>query len=403
MRREPAEQAEATEYQLNPLSSFLKPSNIHRSHSALTSARLQVATMSKMYDSQWDDESDDDKKSLNSSFWSDGEHQEEEEEVEIERVVREEDSKPVGEAETSLQEASEEEKPELNNQGNMSERSFQSGSNEDDEDDDDDDDDNDNEDNDDDEDEESCSSSCESPAPSLMTSGYGTYRPEEQEGGDYRDDHTITEFDQDSRGDLSEMRDDEEDDRSLCSFGGFDIESTEPDYREIRPLSALADAEPEANVALFGDDGLHEEGNTTNMTPKEDQDRTDEEKSKDQHEAAGNKVRNGAAEEQHVAVEVKDKFMQDEKQSEAGSVDVEGGKQSEQLEEEVLDFKEEKNVEKEDKVESEDPDESSSNKDIKFIDSKVDFSRMTYEEMCKEWEGNLRQMKGKWFPVTCFI
>ncbi|XP_070842489.1 uncharacterized protein hyls1 isoform X1 [Chaetodon trifascialis] len=326
------------------------------------------------------EEEDDDDESCSSSCDSQ-EEEEEEEVVEIERVVQKEDSKHVDEAEGSLQEDSEEEKPELNNQSNTSEGSFQSGSNDDEEEEEE-------EDGDDDDDDESCSSSCDSPAPSLMTSGYGTYRPEEQEGGDYRDDHTITEFDQDSRGDLSETRDDEEDSRSLCSFGGFDIEPAEPDYSEPRPVSALADTEPEANVAFCGDDGLQAGVDDTDRTPEEDPDRAGEEKSE---EAAENKVRNGAAEEHRVAVEVKDKFVLDEKQS----VDVEEGQQSERLEEEeeVQDLQEDNDVEKEDKVQSEDPDVSSSNKDIKFIDSKVDFSQMTYEEMCEEWEGNLRQMK----------
>lgn len=331
--------------------------------------------MYKMYNAQWEDESGDDKNSLNSSFWSDGER-EEEEEVEIERVISEEDSKPVGAAEDSPQEASEEEKPETNNKGNMDGDSLEGGRD------------------DDEDDEESCSSSSDSPAPSLMTSGYGTYRPEEQEGGDYRDDHTITEFDQDSRGDLSEMRDDEdddedddeEDDRSLCSFGGFDIDPTEPDYDESRPLSALADAELEANVASCGGDGPLEEEDVTDMKPEGDEDQTDEKKSEeDLHAAPENKVTNATSEEQHHAAV--DKYVFDGER-------VEGGKQNERREEEVQDVKEEN------RVESEDQDESSSNKDIKFIDSKVDFNWMMYDKMCEEFEGNLRQKKGKWFPVS---
>ncbi|XP_051239635.1 probable serine/threonine-protein kinase kinX isoform X1 [Dicentrarchus labrax] len=298
--------------------------------------------MYKMYNTQWDDESDDDKDCLNSSFWSDVEPQEEEEEVvEIEQVIDEQDSKPVGGAEDSLREASEEEKPELN-EANVSRESLEGGSDGD---------------GDDEDEEESGSSSCDSPAPSLMTSGYGTYRPEEQEAGDYRDDHSITEFDQDSRGDLSETRDDdEEDDRSLCSFGGFDIEPAE--------LSALADAEPEANVACCGDDGLREEVDTK---PEEDKD----EKLEDLHAASE------TSEEQQQVAEVEDRVISDEKRLDGAGVDV--GQY-----EEAQDLKEQNNVE------SEDADESSSNKDIKFIDSKVDFSRMTYDKMCEDWEGNLR-------------
>ncbi len=334
--------------------------------------------MYKMYNAQWEDESDDDKNSLNSSFWSDGEREEEEEEeVEIERVIGEEDSKPEG----SLQEPSEGEKPELNNKGNVCGDSLEGGRGDDDDD-----------------DEEICSSSSDSPAPSLMTSGYGTCRPEEQEGGDYRDDHTITEFDQDSRGDLSEMRDNEDDDeddvRSLCSFGGFDIDPTEPDYSESRPLSALADAKPEANVACCGFDGPHEEVDVTDMKPEEDEDLTDEEKSE---------VLRATSEEEEQHHTTVDKYVFDGKRVEGGNVDVEGGKQNDRREEEVQDLKED-----EDKMESEDQDESSSNKDIKFIDSKVDFRWMMYNKMCEEFEGNLRQKKGKWFPVSvmsrlCFV
>lgn len=309
--------------------------------------------MYKMYNAQLDDESDYDKNSLNSSFWSDGEREEEEEEEEvIERVIGEEDSKP---AEESLQEASEEGKPGLNN---MSEESSEGGS--------------------DDDDEKSCSSSCDSPAQSLMTSGYGTYRPEEQDGGDYRDDRSDEAFDQDSRGDLSEMRDDEEDGRSLCSFGGFDVEPGGRDYSETRPPSVLADAEPEAQVAA---------------------EEEEEEKFKDT--VFKKEVTNVTSGEQpHVAVN-DDKLIMDEKNLEGGSVDAEGGNQHErpEEEEEVRECKEENNVQKEDGVESEGSDESSSNRDIKFIDSKVDFSQMTYDEMCEEWEGNLRQRKGKLFPV----
>lgn len=350
--------------------------SLHRSHTAHTSAEARVATMYKMYNTQSDDDSDNDKSSLNSSFWSDGERQEDEEEeeekVEIERVISEEETKPVGDTEETLQETSVDGKLELK-EGNISGESLVGGIDDDDVD-----------------DEESCSSSCDSPAPSLMTSGYGTYRPEEQEGGDYRDDHTITEFDQDSRGDLSEVRDDEEDDRSLCSFSWFDrFEPTEPDYDETYPLSVLADTEPEANC---GDDGLREEVDITDMKPEEDKDQEGEKEFEDLHAASRNEVTDGTLEEQHHNAVAEDKFILDEKRLEGDSVNVEQGKLNER-QEEVQGIKEEN------KVESEDPDESSSNKDIKFIDSKVDFSQMTYEEMCKEWEGNLRQKKGKWFPV----
>lgn len=225
------------------------------------------------------DESDHDKDSLGSSFWSDGEHEEEE------------DSKP---AEESVPEASEEETRVM---------SSESGSDED--------------------HDEGCSSSCDSPAPSLMTSGYGTYRPEEQDGGD---DRSEAAFDQDSRGDLSDARDDEEDDGlSLCSW--------EPDRGEARPPTALAG------------DGVQEGVNITHTNAED---------------AA---FRNEAT---HVASE------------EGGSVDPE-----EEEEERVQEAKEDNDVES---------DESSSNRDIKFINSDVDFSRMTEDTL---WEGNLRPQKGK--------
>ncbi|KAK9540728.1 hypothetical protein VZT92_003162 [Zoarces viviparus] len=287
-------------------------------------------------------------------------HQEDEEE--IEGVISEEESKPVGDAEDSHQEASEEEKSELNNQVNISGESLEGGNNDGDE-------------------EERCSSSSDSPAPSLMTSGYGTYKPEELEGGDYRDDHTITEFDQDSRGDLSEMRDDEEDDRSLCSFGWFDLKPTESDYIET-----------EADVALCGDDDLQkEEEDITDTKPGEDKDPANEETFEvDLHAMSENEVTRATSEERQCCSTVVEDEV-DVKNSEGGSDDDEGDKQCEMLEEDVRDGREEKDTEE--KVELEDPDESSSNKDIKFIDSKVDFSRTMFDKMCEDWEGNLRQTK----------
>nr|XP_046230837.1 sarcoplasmic reticulum histidine-rich calcium-binding protein isoform X1 [Scatophagus argus] len=324
----------------------------HRPHAAHTSAGPQVANMYKMYDRKWDDESDDDKNSLNSSFWSDGERpeeEEEEEEVEIEPVAREEDSKPAVDGQDSQLETSEEEEPELK-EDNMSGESLEGGSN------------------DDGDEEESHGSSCDSPAPSLMTSGYGTYRPEEQEGGDYVDDHTAVEFDQDSRGDLSETRDSEEDDRSLCSFSGFDINHTEPDYDETRPLSVLPDAETGAEVADCGDERLHAEVDVSHRKAEEEKDQTDQETF--EHE---NETNATSEDKQHVTV-VEDKLTADEKH-------LEGGGDGAEREEE-----EENNKEK-----AEDQDESSSN--INFIDSKVDFSRMTHSDMCEQWEGNLRQNK----------
>lgn len=335
--------------------------------------------MYKMYNTQLDEESDDD----SSSFWSDREKQDDEDEEEVERVMDEEESRPVAEAGDSLQKASEEEKPELINQGDFHRESLEDET--------DDDDDND--------DEESCSSSSDSPAPSLMTSGYGTYRPEEQEGGGYGEDHTMTELDQDSEGDLSEMRDDEGDDRSLSSFGGFDIESTcERDYHKNHPQSVLTDNKPEANVACRGDDCLYNK----DVNLEEDRSQADEQEVEDEPE--NKDVTNAASEEKHHVSVAQDKYLLNEKHLEDGC-DPEEGKQHEMVKEVRQDLKKQKDVDKEveDKVESDDPDESSSNKDIKFIDSKVDFNWMTYNKMCEEWEGNLRQKKGKWFPAATII
>lgn len=238
-----------------------------------------------MYNGQWDDESDHDKDSLGSSFWSDGEHEEEEEKVE--RAIGEEDSKP---AEESVPEA-----PELNERTTSSE----SGSDED--------------------HDEGSSCSCDSPAPSLMTSGYGTYRPEEQDGGDDRDGGSEAAFDQDSRGDLS---DEEDDALSLCSW--------EPDRREGRPPTASTD--DKACAAARGHDGVQEDGDIRHMNAE------------------------GVAFE-HEATNVTSAEEEEERMQEA---------------------KEENDVES---------DESSSNRDIKFINCEVDFSRMM--------EGNLRPQKGK--------
>ncbi len=376
--------------------------------------------MYKMYNTQFDDESDDDRNSLNSSFWSDGENKgaEEEEEVEVERVISQEDSKPAGGAdeETSKLKNKEErgksdeddddDDDEEKDDDDEKEEDYDDKEEEEEDDDEEEDeeeegevddcgeeeddvdaeekDDDDDDDKDDDDDDKDDRSSCDSPVPSLMTSGYGTYRAEEQEGGDFRDDHTITEFDQESHGDLSEMRDDEDNDHSLCSFGGFDIEPAELDFSETRPLS------------LFdGDGGLHEEANITDTTTEEKETADGEETEKDLCAAWNIEVTNTTfEEEQHVAAEVKRELVLDGKCLEGGSFNVEEVKQNER-EEEVQDLKEENKMKEDDSGESQDSDESSSNRDIKFIDSKVTLSQMTYDEMCEDWEGNVRVTQGK--------
>ncbi|XP_035493335.2 probable serine/threonine-protein kinase kinX isoform X2 [Scophthalmus maximus] len=347
--------------------------------------------------------SDEEKPELNSQenftgqSSEDGSDDEEDEDEEIEQVVKEEDTKPVAGAEDSIQEASEEEKPEVNIQENFTGESSRGGS--------------------DDDGEGNCTSSCSSPALSRMTSGYGTYRPEEQGRGDYRDDHTITEFDQDSRGDVSEMRDKEEDDRSLSSFGGFDIVST----REPVPEPNMAQEEVDVAETKPTDDLLMEDLRAeTNETSEGQQQIPQQQQQQQQPHVAGNQ----------------DAFLLDEKSLEDGR-DREEGRRHKELDEEAQDLKEDKDTVKvaEDKVESEDPDECSSNKDIEFIDSKVesddpdaslsnkdievldskvesddpdecssnkdvrftdskeDVSWMTYDIMSEEWEENLREKK----------
>ncbi|KAI3353521.1 hypothetical protein L3Q82_020044, partial [Scortum barcoo] len=406
---------------------------LHRSHTSAGAGRHHVQNVQRSVGGR---ERRRHRNSLSSSFWSDGERkeeEEEEEEVEIEQVISKEDSKP----DDSLQEALKEEKPERDNKANTSEEGGsgddegedegdvedeeRDGENEDEEgpneDGEDEEEEGDGEDEDGEDEEEegdgenedeegqneeeeegeeeeeeeekrrkrSCISSSGSPAPSLMTSGYGTYRPEE--GGDFRDDHTITEFDQDSRGDLSEVRDvDEEDDCSLCSFGGFDVDPSEPNYSESCPLSVLAGAEVKGHEVCWGSDGPLNEVEVTDVKPRDDEDQTHEEKSEDLYALFENNVT--ASEERHHT---------DEDQNVFDGWSVKGEKQNENRggggEEELQDLKEESLVDEEaqDKVDSEDQDESSSNKDIKFIDSKVDFNWAMYKKMCEEFEGNLRQ------------
>ncbi|KAM7008981.1 uncharacterized protein hyls1 isoform 2-T2 [Tautogolabrus adspersus] len=277
----------------------------------------------------------------------------ESEEEENEQLMEEEDLKPVSDKEDSPYDASEKDTPELNNQDNLSLDYLQGRCEE--------------------EEAKSCCSSSDSPAPSLMTSGYGTYRPEEHEGGDYRDDHTITEFDQDSRGDLSEVRD-EEDDRSICSFGGLDIEQTHREYSQTQPLNLLANSKFEGYSEFCRD---NKEVGIMDMKPEENKEQTDE-KFEDLYAASKNKVTTS----EHLFKVERD----NERHLEGGSVDVQASEKERHKD------KEEYNVgrEAEDRAES---DESSSNKDIKFIDSKADASWMTYNKMYEEWEGNLRRKK----------
>ncbi|XP_038144087.1 uncharacterized protein si:dkey-23f9.4 isoform X2 [Cyprinodon tularosa] len=174
------------------LSSNLLPSLILQPHTAHSAA----AAMYKTCNDQWDEESDDEKNSLYSSFWSDGEagdKEEEEEEVEIMRGV---DCRPVCDPEGSPAGSLKEEHPELKRHCG-SDGGTQEGEEDD---------------------GKSPSSSCGSPPVSPVTSGYGTYRADEQEVAENRDARSTIGFNRCSREDLSEFRDDEEDSPSLKSF-----------------------------------------------------------------------------------------------------------------------------------------------------------------------------------------
>lgn len=249
---------------------------------------------------------DDDKNSLTSSFWSDGERQDEEE-VEIEKLVGKEALKS---AEEPLLEATEEERSDVKG----SKVTEGSGGTDGD-------------------DEESCIS-CDSPVLSFMTSGYGTYRPEEQEAGD----GTGNQVDQDSRGDLSELRDDEDDHLSVCSNFWFDESGgTFPQSLSPEP------AGPEAASWAVAVNISEEEGGFKDQGPEDEEC-------------------------------VEDRFMMDQKIVEGGSVDAD---QHERPDKE--------------KQELQETDEFPCDQDIRFIDSRVDLSQ--------ECDG-VRQMMGTRFPVN---
>lgn len=250
---------------------------------------------------------DDDKNSLNSCFWSDGEPQDEEE-VKIERLVGIEDLKS---AEEPLLEASEEEKSDLKESKVTEEGSGGTDG--------------------DDEDEERCSS-CDSPVLSFMTSGYGTYRPEEQEAGGCTSDCV----DEDSRGHLSELRDDEDDHCSVCSNIWFEG----PGVTFPQSLST----EP-ADPGVAGGAGEM-------IISEEEGDLKDE------------------------GCIVEDRFMMDEKIVEGGSDDADHYERPE---------------EKQELKEAAESNESPCDQNIRFIDSKLDFSQ--------DCERSLQQTKGTLSPV----
>lgn len=160
---------------------------------------------------------DDDNNSLNSSFWSDGGHEE------------------------LLLEASEQEKAD-----GIERRTADEGSGGTDGD-----------------DEGSCSS-CDSPGLSLLTSGYGTSRPEEPDLGTCSGDQV----DRDSGGDLSELGDhgdDDEDGRRLvCSHFWLEEPAAAPPQSRSPEGPGAAGGDGEVKVSeeedLKDDEGGDEEG-----------------------------------------------------------------------------------------------------------------------------------------------
>lgn len=459
--------------------------------------------MYNMYDTQWDEEREDETSSLSSSFWSDGEAEEE-----IERACYEEDPGPTVTAEDAHRDPSAEDRREQNNQvgvrGEIIRESLKERI-----------------------EGEGYTASAGSPALSLLTSGYGTYRPdsvgkEEQEGGDYRDDCTIAEFDRESQEGLSEMRDgdddgslynycedgrgasdmsefdgknqeglsdvrDGEDDRLLCNYDVDDREATnmplfdrdresqeglpelrdgEEDDRSLsnngkdgreatdmpqfdresqKGLSKLRDGEKDHSFSNYCENGrkatdtsefnrgsqkdlsdvrdgeedvcslsnyVRDGMEPTDMpSPEETRPLTVWERSRDKtniayceddrphQEVDSRNIADVRSEEDDPRdAEVADKErLTDGKHFEVDSSLAEG-KGYKKVAVEVKCLEEETTAEKgtEDELEWEDEEESSSNKDIKFIDSKVDSEYITYSDnMYKEWEGNQRPRKGK--------
>uniref|UniRef100_A0A8C7Q6Y4 HYLS1 centriolar and ciliogenesis associated n=1 Tax=Oncorhynchus mykiss TaxID=8022 RepID=A0A8C7Q6Y4_ONCMY len=300
--------------------------------------------MYKMYDSQWDEESEDGNSSLNSAFWSDGE-EEEEEKVE---QYKQEDTEPNRTTEHAQEEPPVEEPPvterpkETEQEECRGERAKQGEKI----------------------DEEGYSTRDGSPALSLLTSGYGTYRPDssakdDPEGEDYRDDSTIAEFDRESQG-LSEMQYGDEDDQSLANFDVDGKEDTtdlqicedtglRTKLEESQSLSNMAYCEDHPPVEL------------------ESEDRTDVNYCEDDYTLAQTKndkaVLDGIYPEDSSLAESKD----NERPTGEGY------------------RKEEKGAE--DEQEWEDLQLLAGNKDITLIDSK---STKTYEE----WEDNRRHKRG---------
>lgn len=306
--------------------------------------------MYKMYNNQWDEDSDDDENSLNSSFWSDGEGREDEEEAE--ELI---DSKPVHHPFGALQGISGEMNLELSRHMSFTGEVLEGQSNDD----------------------EIGSSSSGSPAPSLMTSGYGTLRVEEQEVGEHRDSHTITEFDQDSRADLSGTKDDDEDCRSLCSFDEFDTEALhEPDVSGPSECP-LQKNTLVAHIVCCGSDALEDIIISDTKTEREDE------------------------EEEHRYEVTKSELAEHRLH-----VDASRDTSDHTCVEEGIDLKERDKPEElqplselslaEDRVQTGGPEDASSSQNATFTDSKLDFSSwMNHGKTRVDWQENLRHGKGR--------
>ncbi|XP_035992624.1 hydrolethalus syndrome protein 1 isoform X2 [Fundulus heteroclitus] len=280
--------------------------------------------MYKMYNDQWDEGSDDEKNSLYSSFWSDGEVADKDEEVEIMRVM---DPGVVGEPQGVPPGSSPEEHPQL--KGSDDER-------------------------------KTTSSSSGSLAVSPMTSGYGTFRAEEQEL-----DHSLTGFNQHSRDDLSGFRDDEEYPGSPRSFTESDNEPTrEPDESESAVWGSEVSRVPAASCWCEDDSTLNR-ASTADTRP-----------------AIGTRL---PSEAQHLHSDAGDMLLFHRKGLQDGADENQDGKQ------ETLQHDVERSTEQVTVVGV--PDESSSNKDVRFIDSNRDFSWETKEKMSEEREEILAWMK----------
>lgn len=306
--------------------------------------------MYNMYNTQWDEDTDDDKKSLNSSFWSDGEDGEEEEEII--------DSKPVTPPFGALQGISEEKTQQLNSQVSFTGEVLEGSNNDE-------------------------VSSCGSPAPSLMTSGYGTLRAEEQEVGDHRDSHTITEFDQDSRADLSETKDDDEDRPSFCSFDEFDSEAPhEPD------VSGSSVCPTESNTLVVDtvrcrSDALEEINISDTKPERKEEEQTEEEEHRYE-------VTKSTLADHHLHI--------DASRDTSGQSGVEEGTDvTECDEQEELQTPLTEPSVTEDRVQTDDDDEEDAarNKSITSTDSTLEFSWMTHGKTEVDWPENLRHGKGR--------